>query len=73
MSKDIMYHCEIIMVKYEAKSTLKKNTLDKLLVIGFPLMSFVKLSYRFASESISTTEHFSLLCCSLELAFRRGN
>lgn len=73
MSKNIMYHCEIIMVKYEAKSTLKKNTLDKLLVIGLPLMSFAKLSYRFATESICTTEYFSLLCHSLELAFRRRN
>lgn len=47
-----MYHCESIMVKSEAKSTLTKNTLDKLLVTGFPLMSFVKLSYRSASELI---------------------
>lgn len=39
--------------------------LDKLLVIGFPLMPFVKLSYRFTSESIPS-DYFLLLCCSLE-------
>lgn len=67
MSKHIMYHCQSIMVKSEAKSTLTKNTLDKLPVTGFPLMSFVKQSYRSASELKCTTEYFSIFCCSLEL------
>ena len=73
MGKHTMYHSGITMVKSEAESTLKKNTLNKPLVTGFPLMSFMKLSYRFAYESVCTTEYFPVLHYPPESALKRWN
>lgn len=53
MGKHIIHPSEIMMAPSEADSTL-----NKLLVIGFPLTSFINLSYGFAYESICTTEYF---------------
>lgn len=73
MGKHTIYHSGIMRVKSEVESALKKNTFNKPLITGFPLIFFMKLSYRFAYESICTTKYFLVRHYPPELALKRWN